>query len=246
MSLFAIMTDYVALRSPASKAEEAEKSVDYNVLTKDVEQSVSDAYCKSKRASAENWVAVHAIAQEYAKEIANTVTFREKLKMSEYYLSNGGNIRNPERTAKILEVNSVVFRVARKVRDFQSEIGGRKWSSIFLRMSCESISWIILILPRLAEKTEWFQPNEGEFLALFTYNERRQNLYNKVSDSCKNMNELFHPSRKKIDAIHEEMLRSVPKVFRDREAVGRAINALEGDDIVFYRKWRGLKKELIL
>lgn len=34
--------------------------------------------------------------------------------------------------------------------------------------------------------------------------------------------------RKKIDAIHEEMLRSVPKVFQDREAVGRSINTLEG------------------
>lgn len=197
MSLFAIMANYVALRSPASKAEATETSVDYNVLTKDAEQSVSAAYCKSKRASAEDWAAVHAIAQEYAEEIANTVAFREKLKMSEYYLPSGGNIRNPERSAKILKGNSVVFQAAGKVRDFQSEIGGRKWPSIFLRMSCESIRCIILILPRLAEKTGWFQPNEGEFLALFTYNERRQNLYNKVSDSCKNMNELFYSARKK-------------------------------------------------
>ena len=50
------------------------------------------------------------------------------------------------------------------------------------------------------------------------------------------MNELFYSAKKKIDAIHQEMWHSVPKMFRNVEAVARAIDALEGGDMNFYRK----------
>ena len=73
---------------------------------------------------------------------------------------------------------------------------------------------------------------------LFAYNERK-NLYDEIIDSGKNRNELVYSSRKKIDAVHDKMFRS--QIFRNAEKVSRAINALKGEDMDFYRKWKGLK-----
>ena len=41
----------------------------------------------------------------------------------------------------------------------------------------------------LRRETEWFQPNEGEFLALFTFKERERNFRDEVIDSGKNTRE---------------------------------------------------------
>ena len=51
-------------------------------------------------------------------------------------------------------------------------------------------------------ETKWLQPNEGEFLAPFTYHERKQNLFDRVSDKGKKVNEMFESAKKKIDAVH--------------------------------------------
>ena len=65
---------------------------------------------KPKKTSAEEWAAVHAIAQEYAQEIDNAVALREKLKTSECYLPNGSNIRNPGRGASSAGENRKAVR----------------------------------------------------------------------------------------------------------------------------------------
>ncbi len=222
-----------------NKAETTKTAVADNALTKEAGQSASAGYHKSKRAGAEDWTAVHAIAQEYAKEIANTVALREKLKTSEYYLPNGGDIRNPERSTKILASNRAAFQEARKVRDLERE----QWTKMAEYLSPYELRKYKLEHSQFAHDlwrgTEWFQPNKGEFSALFTYNERRH--YDKVSDSGKNMNELSYSARKKIDAVREKMWHSVPKIFRNGEAVEISIDALEGKDMEFYREWRGLK-----
>lgn len=76
---------------------------------------------KSRKASEEDWAAVRAIAQEYAKEIGNTVALREKLKTSDYYGRFGGNVCSPELIAKCNKVNFAFSRAARKVRDLERE-----------------------------------------------------------------------------------------------------------------------------
>ena len=94
----------------------------------------------------------------------------------------------------------------------------------------------------LRMETEWFQPDEGEFLALFTYHERKQNLYDEMARKGKKMEELFQSARKKIDAVHDKMWHSVPKIFRDRKAMIRTVNSLGGEDMEFYRARMGLKR----
>ena len=58
---------------------------------------------------------------------------------------------------------------------------------------------------------------------------------------AKKMEELFQAARKKIEAVHDKMWNSVPIIFRNAEKVAGAINALEGEDMDFYREWRSLK-----
>ena len=82
-------------------------------------QSESASCRKSKKASAEDWTAVCAIAQEYAEEIGNAVALREKLKASEYYGRFGGNACSPELSAKCNEVNFAFSRTARKMRGLE-------------------------------------------------------------------------------------------------------------------------------
>lgn len=56
------------------------------------------------------------------------------------------------------------------------------------------------------------------------------------------MEELFQSARKKMDAVAEKMRPSVPHIFRDREAVGRAMDALEGEEADFCRARMGLER----
>ena len=242
MSLFVVVAAYVAVRSPVNKAESTDSSIVHKEKRENVEQSTAAAYRKAKKASAEDWAAVHAIAQEYAVEIGNTVALREKLKMSEYYGRYGGNNCSPELSAKCNEVNLAYSQAARKVRDLERE----QWARMAEYLSPYELRKYKLDHSQFAHdlrmETEWFQPNKGEFLALFTYHERKQNLYDEMSGKDKKMEELFQSARKKIDAVHEEMWHSVPKIFRNAEKVARYIDALEGEDMDFYRARMRLKR----
>ncbi len=241
MSLFAVVAAYVAMRSPVNKAGSTDSSIVHKGKTENVKQSTDVAYRKAKKASAEDWAAVHAIAQEYALEIVNTVALRENLKTSEYYGRYGGNNCSPELIAKCNEVNLAFSQAARKVRDLERE----QWARMSEYLSPYELRKYKLDHSQFAHdlrrETEWFQPNEGEFLALFTFKERERNFRDKMIDSGKNTRELFLSARKKIDAVHEEMWHSVPKMFRNAEKVSRAIDVLEGEDMDYWREFCSLK-----
>lgn len=76
-------------------------------------------------------------------------------------------------------------------------------------------------------ETEWFPSTEGEFK-------------DKMID--RNMHERFEAASKKIDAVREEMGRSVLKMFRNGEKDARAIDAGEGGDMDYYRARMGFKR----
>ncbi len=203
---------------------------------------MEQSYRNPKKTSAKDWAAVHAIAQEYAEEIGNIVALRENLKASEFYRPKNWDSRDPEVRAKIGETNFAVWQSAKTVRDLERE----QWARMAEYLSPYELRKYKLDHSQFAHdlrmETEWFQPDEGEFLALFTYHERKQNLYDEMAGKGKKMEELFQSSRKKIDAVHEEMWHSVPKIFRDREAMIRTVNSLEGEDMDFYRARMGSKR----
>ena len=203
---------------------------------------MEQSYRNPKKTSVEDWAAVHAIAQEYTKEIDNTVALRENLKASEFYRPKNWDSRDPEVRAKIGKTNFAVWQAAKTVRDLERE----QWARMAEYLSPYELRKYKLDHSQFAHdlrmETEWFQPDEGEFLALFTYHERKQNLYDEMAGKGKKMEELFQSSRKKIDAVHEEMWHSVPKIFRDREAMIRTVNSLEGEDMDFYRARMGSKR----
>ena len=53
------------------------------------------------------------------------------------------------------------------------------------------------------------------------------------------MEDLCQSARKKMGAVAEKMPPSVPNIFRDREAMGRAMDALEGEEVDFCRARMG-------
>ena len=62
MSLFAVVSDYIALQSTFNKAETTDSSIAHKGKTEKAEQSAAAAYHKPRKASEEDWAAVHAIA----------------------------------------------------------------------------------------------------------------------------------------------------------------------------------------
>ena len=180
MILFAVVSDYIALRSPSSKTETAMLAVADKGKMENAEQSAAAAYHKPRKVSEEDWMAVRAIAYEYAEEIGNTVTLREKLKTSEYYGRLGGNACSPELIAKCKEVNFAFSRTAGKVRDWERE----QWAKTAEYLSSYKLRKYKLEHSQFAHdlrrETEWLQPNEGEFLALFAYEERNQSFHEKM------------------------------------------------------------------
>ena len=61
MILFAVVADYITLRSPSSKTETAMLAVADKGKMENAEQSAAAAYHKPRKASEEDWAAVHAI-----------------------------------------------------------------------------------------------------------------------------------------------------------------------------------------
>ena len=82
---------------------------------------MEQSYRNPKKTSAEDWAAVHAIAQEYAEEIGNIVALRENLKASEFYRPKNLGSLDPEVRAKIGETNFAVCQAAKTVRDLERE-----------------------------------------------------------------------------------------------------------------------------
>lgn len=95
-----------------------------------------------------------------------------------------------------------------------SENNGQKWPSIFLRLICESISLEhSQFAYDLRLKTEWFQPTEGEFLALFTFKERERNFRDNMTDSSKNINDLFILPERKLTPFMRRCGIPFPRYF---------------------------------
>lgn len=62
MILFAVVADYITLRSPSSKTETAMPTTVDKGKTENAEQSAAAAYHKPRKASEEDWMVVRAIA----------------------------------------------------------------------------------------------------------------------------------------------------------------------------------------
>ncbi len=185
---------------------------------------MEQSYRNPKKTSVEDWVAVHAIAQEYAEEIGNIVALRENLKASEFYRPKNLGSRDPEVRAKIGKTNFAVWQAAKTVRDLERE----QWARMAEYLSPYELRKYKLDHSQFAHdlrmETEWFQPDEGKFLALYIYRRQMNNLLDsKFSGGSKKRSDLEHSSLMKQEAVMAS--------YELTEEYRRKWNALEGEDI---------------
>ena len=230
MSLFAVVVVYIALLSPVEKTETeksaiAEKEAD-NGQTDETGQSAHDAYRKTRSASDEDWATVNAIAAQYAPVLKVLEAERNQLERTP---SNGGSIV-PEVQAEI-DAKRFAWDMAQKaIRDKEREL----WAEISPYLSKYELREYKLEHSQTArdlrEESVWFEPSEGEFLALYNYREKMNDLLDsKCGGDTKKQSDLEYSAREKLHAI---MLPISKKSTKERM---REWNALKGEDVEWFR-----------
>ena len=230
MILFAVVLAYVALRSSATKVETAkpviaEKEAD-NGQTDETGQSAHDAYRKTRSASDEDWATVNAIVAQYAPVLKVLEAERNQLERPP---SNGGSIV-PKVQAEI-DAKRFAWDMAQKaIRDKEREL----WAEISPYLSKYELRKYKLEHSQTArdlrEESVWFEPSEGEFLALYNYREKMNDLLDsKCGGDTKKQSDLEYSAREKLHAI---MLPISKKSTKERM---REWNALKGEDVEWFR-----------
>ena len=226
MSLFAVVVAYVALRSSATKVETAkpviaEKEADKGPM-EETGQSVFAAYHKTRSASDEDWAMVNAIAAQYAPALKELEARRGKL-LEE---TNTKRISlSPEAVAKRFERDMA----QKAIRDKEREL----WAEISPYLSKYELREYKLEHSQTArdlrEELVWFEPSEGEFLALYTYREKMNDLLDsKCGGDTKKQGDLEYSAREKLHATMFPSSKSTEEKMREW-------NALKGEDVEWLR-----------
>ena len=199
----------------------AEKEAD-NGQTDETGQSAHDAYRKTRSASEEDWAMVNAIAAQYAPVLKELEARRDKL-LEE---TNTKRISlSPEAVAKRFERDMA----QKAIRDKEREL----WAEISPYLSKYELREYKLEHSQTArdlrEASVWFEPSEGEFLALYTYREKMNDLLDsKLGGDTKKQGDLEYSSREKL---HATMFPS----YKSTEEKMREWNALKGENVEWLR-----------
>lgn len=229
MSLFAVVLAYVALRSPFNKTETAksagaETKVDKG-QTDETGQSTFAAYRKTQSASAEDWATVNAIAAQYTPVLKVLEAERNQLERTP---SNGGSII-PEVQAEI-DAKRFAWDMAQKaIRNKEREL----WKEISPYLSKYELREYKLEHSQMArdlrEESVWLEPSEGEFLALYTYCEKMNDLLDyKCGGDTKKQVDWEYSTREKLHAIMFPSYKSTEEKMREW-------NTLKGEDVEWLR-----------
>ena len=233
MSLFAVVVAYVALRSPADKTATAKNSATNSETdkgqTKAKGQSTFAAYRKTQSASAEDWATVNAIAAQYAPVLKVLEAERNQLERPP---SNGGSII-PEVQAEI-DAKRFAWDMARKaIRDKEREL----WTEISPYLSKYELRKYKLEHSQTArdlrEESVWFEPSEGEFLALYNYREKMNDLL----DSKFGGN-----TKKRADMEQSGLMKENTVLSSDKSTEEKIMNwhSIKGEDVDWLRTKRNI------
>ncbi|MCS1410686.1 MAG: hypothetical protein M2R45_03881 [Verrucomicrobia subdivision 3 bacterium] len=167
LSLFAVILAYVAFRPSDGTSPASPALTEQNAGSPETTSTARDGG-RRQAATAADWAAVHAIAEEYAEEVASAVAQRDELKASEYYRPNWGSTDpNSEWAIKKNEVVGGVYRIEKTIRDLERE----QWAKMSAYLSPYELRQYKLEYSQSAKdlrvETAWFEPSESEFLALF-------------------------------------------------------------------------------
>ena len=170
--LFAVVLAYIALRPPVKTTETAKppiaKTESEKSQTAKPKES-AEAYRQSRFASAEDWAKVNNIAAQYAPE----------LKALEVNLDQILEDPNATKSSIAPEARAARFKrdmAGKAIRDKEREL----WAELSPHLSPYELREHKLKHSQTArdlrEESAWFEPSKADFLALYTYREKRSDM----------------------------------------------------------------------
>ena len=179
MTLFAVVLAYIALRSPAEKTETANltiaKAESEKSQTAKPKESAAAAFRKSRSASAEDWAKVNAIAAQYAPELKALEADRNRI-------LEDPNARKPcygpygDPDLEAMAAHLKLDLANKAIRDKEREL----WAELSSHLSPYELREYKLKHSQAArdlrEEAAWFEPSKADFLALYTYREKKNDM----------------------------------------------------------------------
>ena len=214
MILFAVVLAYIALRSPAEKTETAKPAVakteSEKVQTAKPKESAAAAHRKSRYASAEDWAKVNAIAAQYAPELKALEAKRNQI------------LEDPNSTKSSIVQEARDARLKRDlankaIRDKEREL----WAELSPHLSPYELREYKLKHSQTArdlrEESAWFEPSKADFLALYTYQEKRNDILDSQfgGDTRRQWESILSVDNKR-DEMYEKLITS-GKNFEERQ-----------------------------
>ena len=243
LSLFAVVLVYIVL-SPNNKPTTltSQKTMAEGKVGNEGKTTSPRARQKAGEA---DWAAVHAIAAEYApqlKELERKRNKEEDSAIGSYDPKLAEHLTKDEYKRSFL---SSAHDIANKaIRDLERE----QWARMAEYLSPYELREYKLEHSQLARdmrsELEWFQPSKGEFVALYTYHEKKANLLDELFGGDGRLRTEAHQSA--IDrrmAIQKEVMAggSTPELLEEGR---RRMDALEGKDVDFLRAETEIQAEV--
>ena len=211
MTLFAVVLAYMALCSPAEKTETAKpaiaKTESEKVQTAKPKESAA-AFRKSRSASAEDWAKVNAIAAQYAPELKALEAKRNRiLEAPNARKACYGLEGVPDLEAMAAHLKRDLANKA--IRDKEREL----WAELSPHFSPYELREYKLKHSQTArdlrEESAWFEPSKADFLALYTYREKSNDvLDSQFGGSIQREQELITSVHNKWKEMHENLIAS--------------------------------------
>ena len=238
MTLFAVVLAYIALRSPVEKTETAKPAVakteSENVQTTKPKESAAAAFRKSISASAEDWAKVNAIAAQYAPELKALEAKRNQiLEDPNATKSCYGPYGTPDLEAMAARLKLDLANKA--IRDKEREL----WAELSPHLSPYELREYKLKHSQTArdlrEESAWFEPSKAEFLALYTYREKLNDLLdtNHGGDTRREHDMIRHVGDRMIEE-QMSLLFSGKSIEERMRLLDDEGSQMEGADIDYY------------
>ncbi|MCS1407162.1 MAG: hypothetical protein M2R45_00319 [Verrucomicrobia subdivision 3 bacterium] len=210
VGLFAVILGYVTFRPPMETEPAMENPV---ATTENVAEYKAKAQTigsgRDRRATAEDWAVVHAIAEEYAPQLAELEKQRDELKDgNEQYFNRGTLDKKSEWAIKQNEVVRACFAPKRpSPRDLERE----QWARMGEYLSPYELRQYRMEHSfrgrTIKAESAWMQPplDEGELVALLVKQEAKDGFLDREFDGqLWEMNTTMIRGWDKIRAIHDQ------------------------------------------
>ncbi len=240
LSLLAVVLVYIAL-NPSDKPTTTTSQKTAKEEKAGNKGKTTSARSVLQKTSEADWAAVHAIAAEYTPQLKELERKRSYIKTKGITPGSWDNpkVRDEYRAKRLAE-----DMADKAIRDLERE----QWARMSEYLSPYELREYKLEHSQLARdmrpELEWFQPSKGEFVALYTYHEKKANLLDELFGGDGRLRTEAHQSA--IDrrmAIQKEVTKTA-RTRKDFEEGLQRMDALEGKDIDSWRAETELQDEV--